>query len=860
MVNANARNFTTRLPSVLSQVTLRDVERDEAICRQGDEATDLYLLVEGAVSVYVEGGDPLKEEMAWSVPASLTALRKRYDERMTAVASGRMTGTTPLNPTNSAYPRHTNVQNIGQTSRSSLMNNVGRQMSNGSFGGSFRDSDDGTEDGPKSGSRRMSVTIMATLKPTKQQKKRLSDGQRAMFRGVFHSAELRYLQSAFRKWIMHLEASGLVADLQTTYGRLVNVLNSGCAFGTYGLKHARRSATIIARERCELICIPKEAAHRILFPLGDTISFYPHELASKLAALEAAESDRGDTEDPFGGSKRRAGSMSSELTSRRRHLLDLVLRPLAIIQTLEPATRESLFEVMRSRHFKRGESIYSYGEPARFAVLVVQGTVSLEDSSGSLLDTPRAGDIFGYLPMLLDTGRPARRLMSAHAVTPCLCVLIDRGDYLRLWHGAGLDKDEFVRVKLLRRLRDEFGFLPKQLPTIFFNSQRRELPRGSCLVAREMIESSITFIDKGEGQLVIWMSKQLPFAPGSNPADGSELPVRVMSPAALRDAQPIANVGNGAVFGALGVQVPSVLLNLEAHDALKEFAKADDFDQSTAATDTQKVKRSTLAKLVLRCTTNVSLIEVPRRLLAHYPDVLDRLATNLSAVVEWGVSSKTAAMDSRAERRVRQIKLMQEQHEAGIDPTSPAATRRPNAAGATVGTQPDPATGAVDRSLRPSQGGSVADSLDPCLLRPAEQTWRVQKGASSHKIETPSLRATEHRKWNTPFSSSAIPPASVRASVQYYRMLEGRPVAPEFHRSVAPLIERPASMAETGRARQAVCPSKRSEQYANRFQVVSQRLPTSPTPPVMRYGSTNRKRHLGVVRRIVAQTPPPSFS
>ena len=142
-----------------------------------------------------------------------------------------------------------------------------------------------------------------------------------------------------------------------------------------------------------------------------------------------------------------ARSVSSKLTVLRKH---------PIFCGLEPDALDQLCRYAKYTTLKRGDSIFSRGDPGNCLFAVVSGTVKISISSAdgrnAILNLIGAGEIFGEIAIL--DGAP--RTADATANANCEIFVIDRRDFLPFVRNQPALSMKFIEL-LCARLRRTSG-------------------------------------------------------------------------------------------------------------------------------------------------------------------------------------------------------------------------------------------------------------------------------------------------------------------------------------------------------------------------------------------------------------------
>jgi len=129
--------------------------------------------------------------------------------------------------------------------------------------------------------------------------------------------------------------------------------------------------------------------------------------------------------------------------------------------------------------FRRGESIYSQGEPATSVMYVQKGGVKFSVVNGSGKEAVVAmfgpSDFFGEGCMAGQTVR----MGTATAITPTTVLVIDKNELLRVLHAQHELSDHFIRYMLGHNIKVEEDLIDQ-----LFNSSEKRLARTLLLLAR----------------------------------------------------------------------------------------------------------------------------------------------------------------------------------------------------------------------------------------------------------------------------------------------------------------------------------------------------------------------------------------
>jgi CRP/FNR family transcriptional regulator, cyclic AMP receptor protein len=129
--------------------------------------------------------------------------------------------------------------------------------------------------------------------------------------------------------------------------------------------------------------------------------------------------------------------------------------------------------------FRRAETIYSQGDPAKHVIYIQKGGVQLSVISPTGKEAVVAvlgpGDFFGESSL---AGHSVR-MGTATALTPTTALLIDKNEMLRVLHAEHDLSDRFISYVLARNIRIEEDLIDQ-----LFNSSEKRLARALLLLAR----------------------------------------------------------------------------------------------------------------------------------------------------------------------------------------------------------------------------------------------------------------------------------------------------------------------------------------------------------------------------------------
>jgi CRP/FNR family cyclic AMP-dependent transcriptional regulator len=129
--------------------------------------------------------------------------------------------------------------------------------------------------------------------------------------------------------------------------------------------------------------------------------------------------------------------------------------------------------------YRRGESIYSQGEPADTVMYIQKGGVKFSVVNGTGKEAVVAmfgpGDFFGEGCM----AGQLLRMGTASAITPTTILVIQQRELLRALHAEHALSDHFISYMLARNIRVEEDLIDQ-----LFNSSEKRLARTLLLLAR----------------------------------------------------------------------------------------------------------------------------------------------------------------------------------------------------------------------------------------------------------------------------------------------------------------------------------------------------------------------------------------
>lgn len=126
----------------------------------------------------------------------------------------------------------------------------------------------------------------------------------------------------------------------------------------------------------------------------------------------------------------------------------VILAQTGFFRELNPQQLAGVAELAQAQLFEEGQTVYRFGEAARWLYVLARGTVRLTTGHGgrhaSVGDQLGRGDVFGWAAL---TPHCSLRIATATCVTPCRMLAID---------GAGLlvrmDADHTLGYRLMSQL------------------------------------------------------------------------------------------------------------------------------------------------------------------------------------------------------------------------------------------------------------------------------------------------------------------------------------------------------------------------------------------------------------------------
>jgi len=161
----------------------------------------------------------------------------------------------------------------------------------------------------------------------------------------------------------------------------------------------------------------------------------------------------------------------------------------AVTETAAASTKKPAFDAQafldsagvsrRVVEFRRAETIYSQGDPAKHVIYIQKGGVQLSVISPTGKEAVVAvlgpGDFFGESSL---AGHSVR-MGTATAMTSTTALLIDKNEMLRVLHAEHDLSDRFISYVLARNIRVEEDLIDQ-----LFNSSEKRLARALLLLAR----------------------------------------------------------------------------------------------------------------------------------------------------------------------------------------------------------------------------------------------------------------------------------------------------------------------------------------------------------------------------------------
>src|ERR1700683_1957656 len=131
------------------------------------------------------------------------------------------------------------------------------------------------------------------------------------------------------------------------------------------------------------------------------------------------------------------------------------------------------------REFKKKETIFSQGDPAKNVLYIQKGSVGRsvgnENGKEAVVAILGPGDFFGEGCL---AGQPLR-IGTANAVLPTTVLIIEKKEMIRVLHDEHAFSDRFITYMLSRNIRIEEDLVDK-----LFNSSEKRLARTLLLLAR----------------------------------------------------------------------------------------------------------------------------------------------------------------------------------------------------------------------------------------------------------------------------------------------------------------------------------------------------------------------------------------
>ena len=133
----------------------------------------------------------------------------------------------------------------------------------------------------------------------------------------------------------------------------------------------------------------------------------------------------------------------------------------------------------RISEFRRKQSVFAQGDPAKDVLYIQKGAVKLcvvnEAGREAVVAMLGPGDFFGEGCL---AGQP-KRMGSAIAITPTTVMVIDKNEMIRVLHEEHTFSDRFISYMLSRNIRVEEDLIDQ-----LFNSTEKRLARTLLLLAR----------------------------------------------------------------------------------------------------------------------------------------------------------------------------------------------------------------------------------------------------------------------------------------------------------------------------------------------------------------------------------------
>ena len=632
-------NFLSQMPTAFvwkfaQSCALRVFERGDVIAKPGDEPCCLWLVIEGSVNIYLKPSDstrlsqlPRSLDQAFLFPPSLDcALQERRAQSRARKSASQQRNTSMSGSTK----RKTGV--VGSQPElltQEMLLDIGDIV----------DGDRGAAQ--PEGSELVKPHSTAAAKDIPAD---MSTNERCR-RLLCHYLDptaigCKHVRQAFYEWresYVVCPGPGRAQTLRSPHGILANVLFEGAAFGQQGL-HAllrfehdlgrfaeqepprRRTAVCARSSRLELLEIPKRLFAEYLLPRASHLSFSPCALESRIEVLESAMAVSSNAAD------------GKRFTAEHARLMQRLLRPFPALQRLQESHVNT---GMTTERFAKGDLVISAGAPASHVFLLLRGSITMLDDQGKgLADDAahvKAGGVVGFLPVLM--GMPAS-LCTARASSRALCIAFPRDSFESAWNwdecidvqpcgdsqGGTIPRPEEC-ARVLKHLHEKMGYSSGRLPSFYHQLRKKTFPRGAHLNAAKM-RGACAFVLEGRAELLVTANLD-----------------RLINPTDRHDGAPkttlssLARVHETTYFGDLGAD-KALEVKLAALSSSREASPIS---------------------LILSCETELTTIEMPRKMIEVEKAPFKLIKASLQSVVEHGAALRLNVLAKRKERAQKAV-------------------------------------------------------------------------------------------------------------------------------------------------------------------------------------------------------------
>ena len=386
-----------------------------------------------------------------------------------------------------------------------------------------------------------------------------------------------YINSSNTSMLSTTETSTGSGDLiDRRYGTHVATVERGSALGEKSIYTGRkRDASILCRNKTEVMRLDKADFDRILKSMSHQIAFRPQEHCRKILALHK---------------KRLSGQSDSRVQQLLRQEIHALLKHTETFSKLETDLRTQIYDMFTPHEFPKDKLILNTGDRVDNVFLMVMGGVSQVNTSNEgahrRVHTSDQTPLFGNMAIIFDAPQP----LTVKTTKPSFFLSLTREDYCAVWKDV-LDKPVHDMCLFLRSSAYFSTFHTSELAMMVVLAGRTHHSRGSALVSNHE-DKHVRIILGGELELYL----------GDAPTDSFPR-MQSIEAKRLKRMRRIAIVGRGHVFAA----APSV------HHEGKNVP------------------------LILYSITECVTMDVPKSLVTH--QVLHEVTASIKDMIDWTLTS-----------------------------------------------------------------------------------------------------------------------------------------------------------------------------------------------------------------------------